>query len=375
MIQLSIHESIGAIDPNDWNPLVEKANPFSRYEFYQALELSKCIGPRQGWQPLYICASEGEKLLALAVVFVKSDSFGEFIFDWAWAQAYEQHQIPYYPKLTMASPFSPVSAPKLLGDQDVLERDLMPKIWELYQQLPVSGLHALFVQSHEKHLFEKQAMIERDSFQYHWMRGSTQSFEEFLSTLKRSRRKNILKERRRVQEQAITVKKIMGPDLQPGDVDFFFKCYISTIEKKWSNPYLNLDFFKRLTELLADHVVLLIAEHSGKRVASALYLKSEDTLYGRYWGCLQHFDFLHFELCLYRGIELAYELGLNSFEAGAQGEHKRMRGFRPVLTSSFHHLKHPQFHVAVEDFIQAERAEIQMLFQEFAKQTPFKGQL
>lgn len=375
MIHISIHDSTDEIRSEDWNQLVEGENPFVYHEFYQALESSNCIGLRGTWRPLYFCAYQAEKLKALAVVFVKRDSFGEFIFDWAWAQAYQQHQIAYYPKLTMATPFSPVSAPKVLGDNEVIEKNLMPKIWEVYQKSSVSGFHALFVQDSEKYFFEKLQMTQRDSFQYHWESGSSLDLDDFLSTLKRSRRKNILKERRRVREQGIQVKRKMGREVNEEDVLFFFECYKRTIEKKWSNAYLNFDFFKSLISDLADHVILLVAEHSGTKVASALYLKSSHTLYGRYWGCLQDFDFLHFELCLYQGLELSYEFGLKKFEAGAQGEHKRMRGFRPVLTSSFHHLKHPQFHAAVEDFIRVEREEIQVLFQEFAKQTPFKAEL
>jgi len=375
MINLVIHERIDEIDRKAWNLLLSQDNPFVRYEFYRALELSQCVGSNRGWRPYYISAYDDEKLKAVAPVYLKTDSFGEFIFDWAWAHAYEQHRIAYYPKLTMASPFSPVSAPKLLGDSEVIKNYLAPKIWEFYQSFPVSGLHALFTQKSEEHYFRSLGMIERDSFQYHWKRGGCETFEAFLTTLKRSRRKTIKKERRKVQEQGIVVSRILGVDIQDSDIEYFYECYLRTIQKKYSNAYLNHEFFRELIRGLPENVILVVAEKSHKRVASALYLQSEEILYGRYWGCLESFDSLHFELCLYQGIELALDLGLDSFEAGAQGEHKRTRGFQPVVTKSFHHLKHSQFNSAVENFIESERDEVKMLFREFERLSPFKDSL
>lgn len=372
MIKVKFHESVEQVCSKSWRGLGVKGNPFADPGFYEALEGSKCLGSQRGWRPQYVCAYEAEDLRALAVVFIKTDSFGEFIFDWAWAQAYQQYGLSYYPKLTLASPFSPVSAPKVLGDPQILRDYLLPKIWEMYQNVDVSSLHALFVPMDERAMFKNLGMIERDSFQYHWKRGEFKDFEDFLTALKRSRRKNILKERQRVHSAGVSIKKIWGHEIQKQEIDFFYKCYLNTIEKKWSQAYLTREFFEQLIQNLGDKTVLLMAQKNGAYIASALYLFSEETLYGRYWGATEFVDGLHFELCLYSGIELAFELGLETFEAGAQGEHKRMRGFVPVVTKSFHHLKSPEFMVAVENFVESEKQQISSLFQAFEVSSGFK---
>lgn len=362
-MSVKVHHTINELLPDQWNSLVMDNNPFNKWEFYHALEVGNCIGKGTGWSPLYFVAFNEEKTLqACSVLFLKTDSYGEFIFDWDWAQAYQQYQIPYYPKLTCAIPFSPITAPKLLGDEEVIQTQLVPEIWSFYQKNDFSGLHFLFTEERDDKLLQGYDLSLRDSFQYHWHNTDLKSFDEYLLSLSKNRRKSIKRERRDVSNLSLDIVLKRGKEISSEDLDFFFECYLTTIDKKWSQAYLTKEFFKQLFTTMPEHCLLFIASDEVGPAASSLFLQSETTLFGRYWGCIREHEFLHFELCLYRGLDYAIENKLKVFEAGAQGEHKRIRGFSPLITHSLHHLKHPQFNAAIKDFMLRERQGIKELF-------------
>lgn len=355
-------DSIEQFDKNEWNRLNGSQNPFVSWDFFKALEVGKCLGERSGWIPQYFGIKKEGVLSAALPLYIKMDSYGEFIFDWQWAEAYARYGLSYYPKLTSAIPYSPISAPKLLGDLQDHEEILLPKLLEFYQQYNFSSLHFLFTSKEEKPLLTQSNLMERDSIQYHWHRGECQSFEDFLQTHKKNRRKSIKRERREISSSGLEISWIDGADITPSEIDFFYECYLTTIDKKWSQAYLSSDFFRFFIKNSPQSVTLVLAKSEGAPVASALYLHSKDTLYGRYWGAQKNINFLHFELCIYQGIEMCLAKNLSVFEAGAQGEHKRIRGFHPVLTKSFHHLKHQDFSKAVAQFLKDESRALKEAF-------------
>lgn len=357
---------------DQWNALVPDNNPFVSYEFFKSLEIGKCIKGNSGWHPLYFVSKENGKLDAALVVYVKTDSYGEFIFDWEWARAYQQYGIPYYPKLTLAVPFSPISAPKLLGNLDSHKSKILPALQSFFENEDVSSIHALFTQNNENALFQSLDWTERDSFQYHWSNNEYSNFDSFLSVLKKNKRKNIKKERKAIQAEGLTFERKLGVEITPEDISFFYNCYLKTIDKKWSQAYLTKDFFIELVKNLPLQTHLFLARKGETRVACAFFLSSDSTLFGRYWGCATEIEFLHFELCIYQGMEFCIEKNLKIFEAGAQGEHKRLRGFTPVVTKSWHRLKRHEFSQAISKFCKQEKEYIERLFQEFESESPYK---
>ncbi len=377
--KISLHiwdklQSFSAQNLKTWDNWIENRNPFVRPHFYQALEDSYCIGDQSGWHPLFFVALKGDELQALIISFVKTHSYGEYIFDWQWAQAYQNYQIPYYPKLTIAVPHSPVSAPKFLGDQEVIKDLLIPQLIHFMSQNQLSGLHFLFTNKEENEVLKSNFKI-RSSLQYHWFRDSAQNFEDYLSSLKKNRRKTIKRERARLLEEGLKLEKKTGDNITRDDIQFFYSCYLDTIDKKYSTGYLNLEFFQYFLTLFKDQITLVMAYENGTPLACSLFVCSQDTLYGRYWGCKKEIEFLHFELCIYQGIEITIEKGLNIFEAGAQGEHKRMRGFTPVITTSAHYIDHPEFRKAIYHFIDQEDQELREIQKELSEVNSLKTKI
>jgi predicted N-acyltransferase len=352
---------------NQWNQLDSSQNPFVSFEFFEALENGKCLKGQSGWHPLYFTWEE-DKIECALVAFIKTDSYGEFIFDWDWARAYQQYGLSYYPKLTLAIPYSPISAPKILGSLEVAKKHLIPALWDFYQKENLSGLHFLFTSQEEGEILRDYKMWERDSYQFHWFSQDCKNFDDYLKSLSKNRRKSIKRERREIQNNPnLSLQTLNGSDCSEADIHFFYECYLRTIDKKWSQAYLTKEFFLELFKTKEKNLYLSLAyektaEDSKKPIACALYLASKDTLFGRYWGCIKEVPFLHFELCLYRGIDLTLSLGLKKFEAGAQGEHKRLRGFKPIITKSWHHLKNESFNSAVGEFIKKESVAINEWF-------------
>lgn len=352
-----------------WNQLDSDNNPFVSFEFFAALEKGQCLKGQTGWHPLYF-TWQSDKIECAIVAFIKTDSYGEFIFDWDWARAYQQYGLSYYPKLTLAIPYSPISAPKFLGDLEIAKRELMPALWSFYQKENLSGLHLLFTSESEGDILKDYQMWERDSYQFHWFAQDCQNFEDYLLSLTKNRRKSIKRERREIHNNSrLSFQTLKGSKCDDEKIAFFYECYLKTIDKKWSQAYLTKEFFFELFKSKGDALYLTLCHEKDSQnnltpIACALYLASNDTLFGRYWGCVKEVPFLHFELCLYRGIELTLSLGLKKFEAGAQGEHKRLRGFKPIFTKSWHHLKNPDFNKAIGEFIAKESAAINEWFKD-----------
>ena len=359
-------ESLGGVDPQEWNALAG-GQPFVRHEFLSALIDTGCAAARSGWAPRFVLVHRAGALVGAMPLYAKTHSYGEYVFDWAWADAHERHGIAYYPKLLSAVPFTPVRGARLLGAEKKL---LIEVALELARD--VSSLHVLFPGEDEVPLLLEQGMLVRRSVQFHWHNAGYADFEDFLGRLTRPRRKNIRQERRRVREARVSCRWLEGAAIERQHWEFFNRCYRKTYAEHRSSPYLSLDFFLRLGAALPDHVALLLAERDGRPIASSLFLKDQATLYGRYWGALEYIPLLHFECCYYQAIEYAIARRLQSFEGGAQGEHKLFRGLLPVETCSAHWLAHPKFARAVEDFLQREGAGIARYVDELCDHSPFR---
>lgn len=342
---------IGDIDPVRWDALVPTGYPFLRHAFLAALESSGSVTPAHGWVPMHLVVENPDGSLQAALpLYRKMHSWGEYVFDFQWAQAWERAGRDYYPKLTAAIPFSPVQGPRLLArcpDSRGLIID-----WLEHQLLDgaVSGAHLLFNSGEENRELQTAGWVQRLGCQFHWFNQGYGSFDDFLAACNSRKRKNFRKERQSVAAQGIGFEWLCGAQVTAADWQRFYPFYAATYLKRGRQPYLTPAFFQQLSAGMADSIRLLFARDQGRDVAGALFLVGADTLYGRYWGCLEEYDRLHFETCFYQGMERCIAEGLSRFDAGAQGEHKLLRGFEPVLTQSWHRLQ-PGLHEAVADFL------------------------
>jgi len=374
---LGIVESLRGIDAAEWDALLgadadaQARHPFLKHAFLDALIDSGCASARTGWQPQFLLLRRGGELVGAMPLFVKSHSYGEYVFDWAWADAYARHGIEYYPKLLCAVPFTPVTGPRLLARGDDARRALLAAALELAGQ--ASSLHILFPTEAEGRLMQAQGMMLRRTVQFHWENAGDSDFEGFLARMSHRRRKNIRQERRRVREAGVTFRRLRGSEIEPMHWEFFYRCYRTTYAAHGSRPYLNLPFFRQFGATLGQHAVLVLAERAGTAVAASLLVRGGDTLFGRYWGAVEYIPLLHFECCYYQAIEYAITEGLRSFEGGAQGEHKLFRGLMPIETLSAHWLTHPAFAQAIEDYLARERRGITHYVNELAEHSPFKA--
>ncbi len=346
-----------------WRELENSSSPFISFEFFRTLEESQVIGTDSGWQPIYL-ELPGESLL---FTFAKNHSYGEYIFDWDWAHYYESNNLAYYPKLTSMIPFTSATTSHFLKSES---KDLMKSYEELFFKNNFSSSHFLFITEEEKKFFKSFDYLIRDSFQYHFFNENYKSFDEFLGKLKNKKAKQIKKER--IFSEGITFKRITGEDLKVKHAQEMYQFYLSTISLKNAIPYLNETFFKLIFSRLSNSICYIQASKNGEAFAGALYFYSDERLYGRYWGSFEDVPNLHFELCYYQGIEFCIEKGFSVFEAGAQGEHKIARGFRPVKTYSAHKMKIPALHKAIEGYIKSEREQINDLFPLLNGKLPFK---
>jgi predicted N-acyltransferase len=364
MASVSVVETLAGVDAAEWNALAGP-QPFVRHEFLSALIDTGCASARSGWEPRFLLARRAGALVGAMPLFAKSHSYGEYVFDWAWADAHERHGIEYYPKLLGAIPFTPVRGPRVLGPE---KRLLIEAALQLARE--VSSLHVLF--SEEAELFQEFGFLLRQTVQFHWRNEGYADFEAFLARLTHARRKNIRQERRRVREAGVSCRWIEGAAITAGDWEFFNRCYRRTYAEHRSSPYLSLDFFRRIGAALPENIVMVVAERGGRGIAASLFLRDATTLYGRYWGAIEHVPLLHFECCYYQAIEFAIARRLEVFEGGAQGEHKIFRGLMPVQAVSAHWLAHPRFARAVEDFLEREGAGIARYVNELSEHSPFK---
>ncbi|USU04520.1 GNAT family N-acetyltransferase [Sphingomonadaceae bacterium OTU29LAMAA1] len=351
-------DGVRAIPPEQWDACAGTTNPFVSHAFLSALEDSASTGNRSGWQPIPIVVDGADGTpAAIAPAYAKSHSQGEYVFDHAWADAWERAGGAYYPKLQIAAPFSPVPGPRLLLRDPAAAPALIAALEAVTDQHGLSSAHATFLAPDQVPLFEQAGWLIREGTQFHWANQNYATFDDFLGALASRKRKAIRKERAAAVE-GLTIRHLTGADIREEHWDAFWTFYQDTGSRKWGQPYLKRAFFPLLGERMGDKVLLILAERDGVPVAGALNLIGEDTLYGRYWGCTEEVPFLHFELCYYQAIDAAIARGLKTVEAGAQGEHKLARGYVPVPTWSAHYIPDAGFRRAIADFLIRERAAV-----------------
>jgi uncharacterized protein len=362
-------DSLAGVDRAEWNALAG-GQPFLRHEFLSALIDTGCASAKTGWLPQILLLRREGKLAGAMPLFAKSHSYGEYVFDWAWADAHERNGIDYYPKLVCAVPFTPVRGMRILASSAADRKALVQAALRVAQDL--SSLHVLFARDEDADFLDEAGFLMRHTVQFHWKNEAYADFEDFLARLSHQRRKNIRQERRRVREAGVAFRWLEGSDIGREHWEFFNRCYRRTYAAHRSTPYLNLDFFLRLGAEMPDNVTLLLGEREEKPVCASLLLRDRHTLYGRYWGSVEHIPLMHFECCYYQAIDYAISRKLETFEGGAQGEHKIFRGLMPVQTRSAHWLAHPKFARAVETFLERETLGIAQYVNELVEHSPFK---
>jgi predicted N-acyltransferase len=368
---------LAGVDRSGWdalaNPPGAAFDPFLSWDFLEALEASGCVGEAAGWIPRHLIAQKENGRLAGALpLYIKLHSMGEYVFDHAWADALERAGGQYYPKLLTAVPFSPVTGRRVLSRDAAVQRALIAGAVQTAREWDLSGWHVNFPEAQDRQALEAAGLLPRIDRQYIWFNRGYARYEDFLADLSSRKRKALRKERQAAQD-GLEIERLSGDQLRPDHWDVFFACYQDTGSRKWGHPYLNRDFFELLHQRLADRVVLVMAKKDGDYIASALNLAGSEALYGRYWGRLADHPFLHFELCYHQAIEIAIERGLDRVEAGAQGEHKLARGYRPTPVHSAHLLTHDGLHDAVAQYLERERAAVEadIVLQNAA--TPFRN--
>ena len=368
---------IGDVDAADWDACAGTANPFLSHAFLSALEDSGAVTAETGWLPRHLVVEDaGGRVVGAMPLYLKGHSYGEYVFDWGWADAYERAGGQYFPKLLSAVPFTPVPGPRMLVrpgvDRERVEEVLAGGVVGLVDRLGVSSAHVNFLPREQWERFGEFGFLQRTGLQYHWSNAGYADFDAFLAALSSRKRKAIRKERREVAESGLTIRRLIGRDIEDRHWDAFFRFYIDTSDRKWGSPYLNRRFFALLGERLSERVLLVVVERDGEPVAGALNLIGDDTLYGRNWGCTEDYRFLHFEACYYQAIDFAIERGLAKVEAGAQGPHKLQRGYLPVETYSAHLIADPRLREAVADFLVRERRQVTRERQMLEAESPFR---
>ncbi|WP_085808697.1 GNAT family N-acetyltransferase [Sphingomonas sp. TZW2008] len=365
-------DGVSAIPADQWDACAGGGNPFVSHAFLAALEQSSSVGARSGWQPIPIIVDGADGApIAVAPAYAKSHSQGEYVFDHAWADAWERAGGRYYPKLQIAAPFTPVPGPRLLLRDRAAAPALIAALEAVTDQHELSSAHATFVDPDQVPLFEAAGWLIREGTQFHWRNQGFGTFDDFLDTLASRKRKAIRKERA-AAVAGLTIRHLTGPEIGAREWDAFWTFYQDTGNRKWGRPYLTRSFFPLLGQTMGDRVLLILAERDGVPIAGALNLIGGDALYGRYWGCTEDVPFLHFELCYYQAIDAAIARGLGSVEAGAQGEHKLARGYAPVPTWSAHYIPDAGFRRAVADFLVRERDAVEADQVYLGQMTPFK---
>jgi uncharacterized protein len=367
---LEIVTSVSKIPAAEWDALTG-GHPLLRHAFFLALEESGCASPKTGWQPAFLVEREIGKVEGFMPLYFKTHSFGEFVFDHAWADAYQQNSLAYYPKLVSSIPFTPVAGGRIFGAPEV-QKKLAHAARELAVESGASSLHVLFPTLEAARALEGQGFLLRKTLQFHWRREGKKNFSEFLEGMRHEKRKKIKQERRKIAEAGISFRLVVGSQATEADWDFFFLCYTRTHILYNSPQAFNRDFFARLARTMPENLLLVIGEREGTPIAAAFNVFHEGALFGRSWGCTEYVPGLHFETCYYQAIEFCLERGIDLFEGGAQGEHKLARGLLPVTTWSAHWLAHPEFFRAVEDFLQREGRGMSEYVNELEESSPFK---
>jgi predicted N-acyltransferase len=372
----AVHKRIADVDARQWNALNGTEVPFLRHEFLAALEHTGCVGGHTGWEPRYITLSDEHGLAAAAPAFAKSHSYGEFVFDFGWAQAYTRLGCDYYPKLTIAVPFTPATGPRLLvrkgPDAASTARKLVTAIEEFTAEHGLSSAHALFLDEPGRAVYDRAGWLLRRDCQFHWMNRGYESFDAYLDTFTADKRKKARRERRRVAEAGITFDTRLGGELDGRLLDRIYAFHRDTFLRHGHEPYLTKPFFAEIARTLGDALMVKVAMHSGKAVAAAIFFRSDEALFGRYWGAAADHHSLHFEACYHQGVEFCIEHGIKRFEPGTQGEHKVARGFEPVLTWSAHFIADRRFRAAIDDYLGREGAAIDAYAAEVREHVPYR---
>jgi predicted N-acyltransferase len=375
--KVEFHRSIQGLGPQQWNALGAADNPFTRYEFLAALERSHCVGPGSGWEPRYLTLRDERGLAAGAAAYLKRHSFGEFVFDFAWAKGYERIGRRYYPKLTLAAPFTPATGPRLLVRAD-LDRALHAA--RLLEELErhalshsLSSVHALFLDEAARAACEQRGWLLRRDCQFHWTNRGYHSFEDYLATFTAEKRKKARRERRRVQEAGVRFETRFGGQLDEPLIDRIYELHRDTFLRHGHEPYLTRTFFSDAAKNLSDSLMVKLALHGRTVVAAAIFFCCKEALFGRYWGAAADYHSLHFETCYHQGIEFCIERGIARFEPGTQGEHKVSRGFEPVITWSAHYIADPDFRAAIGEYLTREATLIEAYALEVQAHVPYRG--
>ena len=371
-LTLEIADSIQQIDPNSWDDLVGDM-PLLSHAFLTALENSGSVGKGTGWQPYPMLVHEDGKLVGAMPLYVKSHSYGEYVFDWAWADAYQRNGMNYYPKLISAIPFTPIPSQRLISHSPQTQALMLEALTETVHKHHLSSAHVLFPDDFSADALSLAGWLKRNGVQFRWKNESFTDFEDFLKTLSHDKRKKIHQERKKVIASGVVCKRIKGPDITPEQWRFFYECYENTYLEHHSTPYLTPAFFEEIGLTMPQNILLILAYLDDEPIAGALNIYHQTTLYGRYWGSVRYVPNLHFELCYYQAQEFCIAENIQYFEGGAQGEHKLARGFKPRPTCSFHQIVHPDFAHAIKDFVEKESQGIATYTNELEERVPFKA--
>jgi len=377
---IRVHQDPGALDAVAWDALLAcqaQPTPFMRLAYLAALQESGSAVPATGWHARFVTVHRAGALVAAAPAYLKTHSYGEYVFDWAWANAYQQHGLRYYPKLLVAVPFTPVPGSRLLASDEAARDALLQGLRQVAQDAQASSVHLLFHPPEEAPAVARQAWLVRQGVQFHWTQHPEtpwNSFADFLASLQRDKRKKIQQERRRVADAGVAFSVHRGAEISDGLWRFFHHCYTLTYRAHQSTPYLTLDFFLQMATHMPEHWLMFVAHRGGAPIGASLVAidSGQGCAYGRYWGATEYLPCLHFEACYYQPLAWCMANGFGRFEGGAQGEHKMARGLLPVATRSAHWLAHPEFSAAVEDFLQREGAGVSAYLDELHEHTPFK---
>jgi len=371
-----VSDSLRDVPADAWNALAGNEQPFLRHEFLFALETTGCVGEDAGWHPRHLQFYAGKDLVAVVPMYLKTHSYGEFVFDWAWAEAYARAGFDYYPKLVSAIPFTPVSGPRILladGADASLRRVIAAASLQVTEKMNASSVHWLFTDDRDRQALETAGLLLRSGFQFHWRNTGFRDFHDYLESLRSKKRKQIRRERREAAEAGLEIELRHGTEISDAQCDAYHQLYSATYDRKWGYPSLSREFFHQARRALGDALILILAKNRGRYVAGAHLFRGARSLYGRNWGCSEYHRSLHFEMCYYRAIEYCIDQGLETFEAGAQGEHKLSRGFLPVMTYSAHGVLHPEFRRAIGDFTRREHIEVGRYIGAMAAHSPYRS--
>ena len=375
-LNLHISAAMAAIDVDEWDALTDGGNPFVSHAFLLALEDGGAVGGDSGWDPMHLLLRNDDgQLLGAVPTYLKHHSYGEYIFDHGWANAFERAGGAYYPKLLVAIPFTPATGPRLLvkDNRDDLKIALARGLESLLEKYQLSSAHVNFLPSSDADILSAAGWLQRSSIQFHWHNRGYADFDDFLASLSSRKRKNIRKERAAIAAAGVTMRPLTGSAIKQDHIDYFYRFYLSTIDRKWGGAYLTHAVFSQLRRTMADGMLLVMAEYNGQIIGGALNFIGHDALYGRNWGADIDIPNLHFEACYYQAIEFAIATGLSRVEAGAQGIHKVQRGYLPVTTHSVHHIAHDGFREAVSRFLASETRGVEAEKNHIAMTSPFKA--